>query len=126
MINIKFVSLKSDFIFLNLCKYTKSDSHLLIFKITLDYLLLLLLQSAVNIIHLMMDLTPTDGTICCQQQLTFCSCQLFCPSPRCGHVPQQFEASPGGHSVVSVKEQKHIPNHASLMFSVAFSFVCII
>ena len=38
MINIKLVSLKSDKT--DLCKYVKSDSHLLIFKITLDYLLL--------------------------------------------------------------------------------------
>ena len=37
MINIKLVSLKSDV--KNLCKYIKSDSQLLIYKITLDYLL---------------------------------------------------------------------------------------
>ena len=36
MINIKLVSLKSDKT--DLCKYIKSDSQLLIFKITLDYL----------------------------------------------------------------------------------------
>ena len=38
MINIKLVSLKSHKI--DLCKYIKSDSQLLIFKITLDYLIL--------------------------------------------------------------------------------------
>ena len=37
MNNIKLVSLKSDK--KDLCKYIKSDSQLLIFKITLDYLL---------------------------------------------------------------------------------------
>ena len=37
MINIKLVSLKSDK--KDLCKYIKSDSQLLILKITLDYLL---------------------------------------------------------------------------------------
>ena len=36
VINIKLVSLKSDL--KNLCKYIKSDSQLLIFKINLDYL----------------------------------------------------------------------------------------
>ena len=36
VINIKLVSLKSDE--KDLCKYIKSDSQLLIFKITLDYL----------------------------------------------------------------------------------------
>ena len=38
VINIKLVSLKSDK--KDLCKYIKSDSQLLIFKITLDYLVL--------------------------------------------------------------------------------------
>ena len=38
VINIKLVSLKSDKT--ALCKYIKSDSQLLIFKITLDYLIL--------------------------------------------------------------------------------------
>ena len=38
VINIKLVPLKSDLKKKNLCKYIKSDSQLLIFKITLDYL----------------------------------------------------------------------------------------
>ena len=37
MINIKLVSLQSDR--KDLCKYIKSDSQLLIYKITLDYIL---------------------------------------------------------------------------------------
>ena len=41
VINIKLVSLKSDKQKKDLCKYITSDSQLLIFKITLDYLLLM-------------------------------------------------------------------------------------
>ncbi len=43
MINIKLVSLKSDK--KDLCKYIKSDSQLLIYKITLDYLKILFILS---------------------------------------------------------------------------------